>query len=105
MRNVAKVSYLDQLFVKYKCFIILIIVKLKTLIIIYNAQNKMLIEFFFVHNNRRNKFSLAPKPRELCLSGFHLSVPRFKTNTGNRAFSVAVPTLWNTPIEQVKLFK
>ena len=47
--------------------------------------------------------SLAPKPRELRSSGFHLlSVPRVKTHAGTRAFSVAVPTLWNSLSEHVK---
>ena len=37
------------------------------------------------------------KPRELRSSGFYLlSVPRIKTHAGTRAFSVAVPTLWNS---------
>jgi len=47
--------------------------------------------------------SLAPKPIELSSSGFHLlSVPRVKTHTGTRAFSVAVATLWNSLSEHVK---
>ena len=37
--------------------------------------------------------SLAPKPKELRSSGFHLSVFRVKTHV---FFSVAVPTLWNS---------
>jgi len=38
--------------------------------------------------------SLAPKPRELHSSGFHLlSVPRVKTRAGTCVFSVAIPTL------------
>ena len=42
--------------------------------------------------------SLAPKPRDLRSSGFHsLTVPRVKTH----AFSVAVPTLWNSLSEHV----
>ena len=46
---------------------------------------------------------LAPKPRELGSSGFHLlSVPRVKTNVETRAFSVAVLTLWNSLSEHVK---
>jgi len=46
--------------------------------------------------------SLAPKPRELRSSDFHLlSVPRVKTHAGTRAFSVAVPTLWNSLSEHV----
>ena len=46
--------------------------------------------------------SLAPKTRELHPSGFHLlSVPRVKTHAGTRAFSVAVPTLWNSLSEHV----
>jgi hypothetical protein len=41
--------------------------------------------------------SLASKPSEFSSSGFHLlSVPRVKTHVGTRAFSVAVPTLWNS---------
>ena len=47
--------------------------------------------------------SLSPKPRELRSSGFHLlSVLSVKTHTGSRAFSVAVPTLWNSLSERVK---
>ena len=47
--------------------------------------------------------SLSPKPRELRSSGFHLfSVPRVETHAGIRAFSVAVPTLWNSLSEHVK---
>ena len=47
--------------------------------------------------------SLAPKPRELRSSGFRLFfVPRIKTHVGTRAFSVAVPTLWNSLPEYVK---
>ena len=47
--------------------------------------------------------SLAPKPRDLRSSGIHLlSVPRFKIRAGTRAFSVAVPTLWNSFLELVK---
>ena len=47
--------------------------------------------------------SLAPKPRELHSSGFHLSsVPRVTTLAGTHAFSVAVPTLWNSLSEHVK---
>jgi len=47
--------------------------------------------------------SLAPKPRELRSSGFHLlSVPRDKTHAGIHAFSVAVPALWNSLLEHVK---
>jgi len=42
--------------------------------------------------------SLAPKSRELHL----LSIPRVKTHTGTLAFSVAVPTLWNSLSEHVK---
>jgi len=46
---------------------------------------------------------ISEKPRELRSSGFHvLSVPRVKTHTGTRAFSVAVPTLWNSLSEHVK---
>jgi len=46
--------------------------------------------------------SLAPKPRELRSSGFHLlSVRRVKSHTGTRAFSVAVPTRWNSLAEHV----
>jgi len=46
--------------------------------------------------------SLAPKPGELCSSGFHLlSVPRVKTHAGTPAFSVDVPTLWNLLSEHV----
>ena len=41
--------------------------------------------------------SLSPKPRELRSFGFRLlSIPRVKAHTGTRAFSVAVPTLWNS---------
>jgi len=47
--------------------------------------------------------SLAPKPKELRSSGFHLlSVPRVKTHAGVRTFSVAVPTLWNSLSEHIK---
>ena len=46
--------------------------------------------------------SLAPKSRELHSSGFHLSVPRIKTDTDSHAFSVSVPTLWNSLSEHVK---
>ena len=47
--------------------------------------------------------SLSPKPRELRSSSFHLlSVPRVKTHAGTHAFSVAVPTLWNSLSEHVK---
>ena len=45
--------------------------------------------------------SLAPKPRELRLSGFQLlSVPSVKTHTWNHAFSVV--TSWNTLTEHIK---
>ena len=48
-------------------------------------------------------FALAPKPRELTSSSFHLlSVPSVKTHIETRAFSVAVPTLWNTLPEHVE---
>jgi len=47
--------------------------------------------------------SLAPKPRELRSSRFHLlSVPRVKIRTGSRAFSVAVSTLWNSLSDHLK---
>jgi len=47
--------------------------------------------------------SLAPKARELCSSGFQLlSVPRVKTHAGTSAFSVAVPTLWNSLAEHAE---
>jgi len=47
--------------------------------------------------------SLAPKPRELRSSGFHLLyVPRIETHAETRTFSVAVPTLWNSLSEHVK---
>jgi len=47
--------------------------------------------------------SLAPKPRVLRLSGFHLlSVPRVKIHADTRAFSVAIPTLWNPLPEHLK---
>ena len=47
--------------------------------------------------------SLAHKPRELRLSGFHLlSVPRVKTGAGTHAFSVGVPTFWNSLSEHFK---
>ena len=50
-----------------------------------------------------SKLSLAPKPRELRSSGFHLlSVSKFKTHTKTRAFSIAVPTLWYSLTEHVK---
>jgi len=46
---------------------------------------------------------LSLVPRELHSSGFHLlSVPRSKTHADSRAFSVAVPTLWNWLLERVK---
>ena len=46
---------------------------------------------------------LAPKPRELRSSGFHLlSVPRVKTDAGTRPFSIVVPTVWNSLCEYVK---
>ena len=39
----------------------------------------------------------STQPREFRSSGFHLlSFPQVKTHTGTRAFSVAVPTLWNS---------
>jgi len=41
--------------------------------------------------------SLAPKPRELRLSHFHvLSDSSVKPHAGIRSFSVAVPMLWNS---------
>jgi len=41
--------------------------------------------------------------RELHSSGFHLmSVPSIQTQTGTHAFSVVVPTLWNSLSEHVK---
>ena len=41
--------------------------------------------------------SPVPKPRVLRSSDFHLfSVPRIKTHAETRAFSVTVPTLWNS---------
>jgi len=47
--------------------------------------------------------SLLRQPRELRSSGFHLlSVPRVKTHGGKHAFSVAVPTIWNSLSEHVK---
>jgi len=47
--------------------------------------------------------SLTAKPRELHSSGFHsLPVPRVKTHAGIYAFSVAVPTVWNSLSEHVK---
>jgi len=47
--------------------------------------------------------SLAPKPRELHSSGFHLlSISRVKTHTGTHDFSVVVPTLRNSLPEHVK---
>jgi len=49
------------------------------------------------------RVSLAPKPKELRSSDFHLlSISRVKTHVGARAFSVAVPTLWNSFPEHVK---
>ena len=46
--------------------------------------------------------SVAPKPRALCSSGFHLfSVPRVKTHAGTRAFLVALPSPWNSLLEHV----
>jgi len=48
--------------------------------------------------------SLAPKPRELRSSDFHLlSVHTVKTHSGIHAFSVAIPTLLYSPSEHVKL--
>jgi len=47
--------------------------------------------------------SISLKPRELRSSGFHLSsVPRTKPHAGTRAFSVAIPTLWNSLHEHVR---
>ena len=42
------------------------------------------------------------KPRQQRSSGFHLSIPRVKTHAGTCAFSVAVPTLWNSLPEHFK---
>ena len=48
--------------------------------------------------------SLTPKPRKLHSSGVHLlSVLSVKTHAGTRAFSVAVPALWNSLPELVNL--
>ena len=45
----------------------------------------------------------ARHPRQLWSSGSgFLSVPKVKTNTGTRAFSVAAPTLWNSIPDGVK---
>jgi len=47
--------------------------------------------------------SLALKPRKLRSSVFHmLSVPSVKTHARTHAFSVAVPTLWNSLSEHLK---
>ena len=47
--------------------------------------------------------SLAPKPKKLHSSGFHLfSVSRVKIHVGTGVFSVAVLTLWNLFPEHVK---
>ena len=48
-------------------------------------------------------FTPARQPRQLRSSGSNLlSVPRVKTNSGTRAFSVAAPTLWNSLPVSVK---
>ena len=50
-----------------------------------------------------SSLSLAPNPREIHSSGFYLFVCSFPgLNVGTRAFSFAVPTLWNQLPEHVK---
>ena len=56
------------------------------------------------HSYLFSMLHLAPKPRELRSSGFHLlSLPSVKTETGTRAISVALFTQWNSLAEHVKL--
>ena len=51
-----------------------------------------------------SRSSLAPKPRVLRPSSFHLlSVSQVKSHATTHAFSVAVPTLWNALTEHIKL--
>ena len=46
---------------------------------------------------RFSMLSLAPKPSALLSSGFHvLSVSRVNTRVVTRAFSIGVPTFWNS---------